>query len=523
MTDYLETDVLVIGCGIAGGVTALRLADAGVKVTVVTRAPEPYESNTYYAQGGIIYRGRNDSPALLVEDVLRAGAGQCNATSVAILAEQGPELVHEILLKRVGVRFDQTQTGALALTLEGGHRLPRIIHAADATGKAIAAALVEALRQHPRVALLSGYTAVDLLMAGQPGRKRPAGAASPLCVGAYLLDQASGRVSRCLAKNTVLATGGLGQIFKRSTNPPGARGDGVAMARRAGAQVRDLEFVQFHPTTFYHPQAQPFLISEAVRGAGARLVDANGLPFMQKYDPDWKDLAPRDVVSRSIHHELVAQGVANVYLDLRSYIPVPEIRARFPNIYDYCLAYGVDLARDLVPVAPAAHYACGGVWVDAWGQTTVQRLYAVGEVACTGVHGANRLASTSLLEGLVWGNRAAEQIRQALAGQPRPKPGDIRPYQGSGQTKIEPAQTEPYLNAIKEIMWAKVGLMRTTSGLEQALVELRHWQTEIEGRYRQSSPTDALIGARNVAQVALLVTEAALENKVSVGCHYRVG
>lgn len=522
MTDYIETDVLVIGCGIAGGVTALQLADAGIAVTVITRAPEPYESNTYYAQGGIIYRGKNDSPALLVEDVLRAGAGHCNAQSVAILAEQGPELVHEVLLKRIGVRFDHTQNGSLSLTLEGGHRLPRIIHAADATGKAIAAALVQALRQHSKVTLLSGYTAVDLLMSDRHIHPRSTLHKTKACLGAYLLDQTDEQMICCLAKNTVLATGGLGQIFKRSTNPLGARGDGIAMAHRAGARLIDMEFVQFHPTTFYHPQAQPFLISEAVRGAGARLVDAAGTPFMQKYDPEWKDLAPRDVVARSIHQEMVAQGVSNVYLDLGSYIPAQEIRRHFPTIYDHCLSYRVDINRDLVPVAPAAHYACGGVGVDAWGQTTINRLYAAGEVACTGVHGANRLASTSLLEGLVWGDRAAAQIRRTLSGQSRQKPTDVLPYPDTGLMRAETGQIEQYRIMVKDIMWDKVGLVRTTAGLERALAELRRLQAEVEAIYCHSRPSDDLIGLRNVVQVALLATTAALRNEVSQGCHYRV-
>src|SRR5262245_27014747 len=298
MMRSIETEVLIIGCGIAGGAAALQLADAGIPVTVITRSQEPQESNTYYAQGGIIYRGKEDSSELLAEDILRAGVGHCYPASVQLLAERGPALVEEILLQRVGVPFDRDGQD-LSLAKEGGHTLSRIIHAADATGQAITTALLAALQAQPLVTLLSGYTAVELLLSEGPLAR---------CRGAYLLDQATGQLVPCLAGNTILATGGLGQLFLRTSNPPGARGDGVAMAHRAGAQVADMEYVQFHPTTFYHPQAPAFLISEAVRGAGARLVDERGEPFMAKYAPGWQDLAPRDIVARSIHQEMATRN-----------------------------------------------------------------------------------------------------------------------------------------------------------------------------------------------------------------------
>ena len=507
MSESLQTPVLVIGCGIAGGVTALQLADAGVGVTVVTRARQPRESNTFYAQGGIIYRGQDDSPQLLSQDVLRAGAGRSDPNSVTILAENGPTLVNEVLLQRIGVHFDRTGGGDLSLAREGGHTLPRIIHAADATGKAIAVALINTLLRHPNVTLLSGHTALDLLMVDQ------------LCLGAYLLDQDTGHVFRCLAGQTVLATGGLGQIFKRSTNPPGARGDGPAIAHRAGARLANMEFVQFHPTTFSHPDARNFLISEAVRGAGARLVHADGGPFMQHYAPEWLDLAPRDVVSRSIQAEMDRLKVGNVYLDLHSYIPRDEILSHFPTIHETCLRYGIDITCDLVPVVPAAHYACGGILVDEWGQTTLQRLYAVGEVACTGIHGANRLASTSLLEGVVWGDRAARHIlRHPATSSPPPANGHLnRPL-----PKPEAEVIEAYLAAVKEVMWQQVGLVRTTSGLEDAGRKLRHLQTDIDAYVQRHTPTDAAIGLRNAVQTALIVAKAAMANPVGAGCHYLV-
>ena len=507
MSDTLQTSVLVIGCGIAGGVTALRLADAGAAVTVVTRARQPRESNTFYAQGGIIYRGDNDSPQLLSEDVLRAGAGRSDPGNVTILAEDGPTLVNEVLLKRIGVHFDRNGGGDLSLAREGGHTLPRIIHAADATGKAIAVALINTLQRHPNITLLTGHTALDLLMAG------------PVCLGAYLLNQDTGQTLRCMAGQTVLATGGLGQIFKRTTNPPGARGDGPAMAHRAGARLANMEFVQFHPTTFSHPDAGNFLISEAVRGAGARLVHADGESFMQRYAPEWLDLAPRDVVSRSIRAEMDRLDVPNVYLDLRAYIPRHEILSHFPTIYETCLRYGVDITRDLVPVVPAAHYACGGILVDEWGQTTLQRLYAVGEVACTGIHGANRLASTSLLEGVVWGDRAARHIGAHLV---MPSSPPANGHLNRPRPEPEDGVIEAYMAAVKEVMWQQVGLVRTAPGLEDAARKLRHLQADIDAYTQRHTPTDSAAGLRNAVQTALLVTEAALANPVGVGCHYRV-
>lgn len=521
MPELNLTDVLVIGSGIAGATTALRLADQGIQVTVVTRADAPEETNTFYAQGGIIYRGDPDSPAELAADIMRAGDGHCNPSAVMTLAEEGPVAVEQVLLARAGVKFDRGADGALSLALEGGHALPRIIHVADHTGEAIQRALTGELRRHPNITLLTGYTAVDLLTPAHHALNRLAVYDPLSCVGAYLFNQASGEVERWLARKTVLATGGLGQIFLRTSNPPGARGDGVAMAWHAGARLINMEFVQFHPTTFHQEGAPNYLISEAVRGAGARLVLANGEPFMQNYAPEWKDLAPRDIVSRSIHREMLARGLTHVYLDLHSYIPRAEILSHFPTIREFCLRYGVDIAEDLVPVVPAAHYSCGGVWVDGWGRTTLADLYAVGEVTCTGLHGANRLASTSLLEGLVWGVRAAEDIARCLAERPAADADDIPPWVTVGLEQPDPALIHQDMNAIKHIMWNYVGLIRTTNRLNRALSELRHLEAEIVHFYRRSRLTDELIGLRHAVHTALIVAQAAWENKSSMGAHYR--
>lgn len=521
--EFLTTDVLVIGTGIAGATVALTLADAGVPVTLVTRARAPEDTNTLWAQGGIIYTGPTDSPDQLVKDVLHAGAGHSFPDAVRLLAEEGPGAVRRVLLERANVPFDVTAGGDLSLALEGGHSLPRIIHAADATGRAIENALLNVLRGHPNVALLTGHTAVDLLTPSHHARNRLRVYDHRSCVGAYVLDQASGQVRRVIARATVLASGGLGQIFLRTTNPVGARGDGIAMAARAGVRIINAEFVQFHPTTFYRRQQARFLISEAVRGAGARLVDAEGRPFMDQYDPHWKDLAPRDVVARSIHSEMLKHDVPNVYLDVRSYVDEAEIRRHFPTILAQCAEFGVDMTRDLVPVVPAAHYFCGGVWVDAWGQTSLRNLYAVGEVSCTGVHGANRLASTSLLEGVVWGERAAQHIRGRLedGSLPLPDGADIAPWQDTGVEEADPALLSQDMSSIKNIMWNYVGLVRTARRLERALRELRGLDTEIEQFYRRTRLSDELIGLRNAVKAARVVTDAAWQNKRSMGCHFR--
>lgn len=521
MNDPVESDVLVVGCGIAGGTVALDLAEAGLSVALVTRAPAARESNTWYAQGGIVYRGKGDSPEQLAEDIHRAGAGLCRPGAVETLTREGPELVDRILIEKLGVPFDRTATGELALGLEGGHSVARIVHAADATGKAVGDALLRHLEAHPRVDLLAGHAAVDLLTPQHHGTDRRAVYDPPSCSGAYVLEEATGRVRRFLARATVLATGGLGQIFLRTTNPIGARGDGLAMGYRAGARVINSEYVQFHPTAFHHRNAPCFLISEAVRGAGARLVDERGRPFMEIYDAHWKDLAPRDVVARGIHNEMLSRGVPNVYLDLKSHIAADAVKAQFPQLHANCLAYGIDATRDLVPVVPAAHYSCGGIWVDDLGRSTVDRLWAVGEVSCTGLHGANRLASTSLLEGLVWGHRAARDIASRLSDSNGMPGRDIPAWQATGTDLPDPALVAQDMSSIKNVMWNYVGLVRTSRSLGRAIRDLRNLEVEIERFYRAATLTDGLLGLRNAVRVALIVTLAALENRESRGCHYR--
>ncbi len=521
MNELIESEVLILGCGIAGATAALKLAEAGIPVTVVTRARDPKDSNTAWAQGGIVFRGEGDSAELLATDILNAGAGHSNPSAVKILAKEGPTLVEEILIEQLDVSFDRDADGSLDIVLEAAHTAPRIIHDADATGMSIEIGLLNGLKAHPNVTLLTGATAVDLITPSHHSYNRLNVYERRSCVGAYVLDQDSGQVVRCLARKTVLATGGLGQIFSRTTNPVGSRGDGLAMAYRAGAPVINSEFIQFHPTTFHHELAPHFLISEAVRGEGARLVLGDGTPFMQNYDPKWKDLAPRDVVSRSVHQEMLKRDIPHVYLDLRSFISQDKIRHHFPSIAASCAEYGIDIATDLVPVTPGAHYFCGGVWCDEWGQTSIEHLYAIGEVSCTGLHGANRLASTSLLEGLVWGKRSAEHIAATLTYRAAPNADSFPEWQAADDVEADPVLISQDMRSIQEIMWNYVGLVRTTPRLARALRELRHLETEIEEFYRISSLTDQLVGLRNAVRAASIVTGAAWSNKRSMGCHYR--
>lgn len=521
------TDVLILGSGIAGATTALKLAqNTGRRIILVTREPDPAESNTRYAQGGIVGRGPGDSLDLLIEDILEAGAGASLPSAARILAEEGPALLKEILVEMAGVRFDALTNGEPAWGQEGAHSRRRILHVGDGTGHAIIAGLMSALRRMSNVELLTNATAVDLITYPHHSRD-PLAAYEPVtCHGAYVFDRNGLAIHRTLAAATVLATGGLGRIYRNTTNPPGARGDGLAMAHRAGARIVNAEYVQFHPTALSVPGAEGFLISEAVRGEGAVLLTPDGRQFMEKYSPEWKDLAPRDVVARAIHIEMEEHNYSHVMLDIASHMPAAKIRERFPNIYAECKRVGIDITREPIPVVPAAHYFCGGVAVDEWGRTNIQNLYAVGEVACTGVHGANRLASTSLLEGLVWGTRAGRDIESRFAADPQPAiptRANVPAWDESGLTQdSDPALIQGDMQTIQNIMWHYVGLIRSGDRLSRAIRELRHMQNEIETFYRTTKLSDGLIGLRNAVEVALLVAQAARHNRQSRGCHYRV-
>jgi L-aspartate oxidase len=521
------TDVLILGSGIAGATAALTLAqNPARRVILVTREPEACESNTRYAQGGIISRGPDDSADLLVEDILEAGAGASLPAAARLLAEEGPALLEQILVKTAGIRFDHKSNGDPEYGQEAAHSRRRILHVGDGTGKAIIGGLLAVVRRTPNIEVIAGATAVDLITYPHHSRDPLAAYGPVTCHGAYVFDRKGKAVHRTLAAATVLATGGLGRIFRNTTNPSGARGDGLAMAYRAGARIVNAEYVQFHPTALSAPGAEGFLISEAVRGEGGILLTPDGQPFMEKYSSEWKDLAPRDVVARAIHTEMEDHGYSHVMLDLSSHMSPAKIKGRFPNIYAECKRVGIDITREPIPVVPAAHYFCGGVAADEWGRTSIQNLYAVGEVSCTGLHGANRLASTSLLEGLVWGTRAARDIESRLTEGPNPAiptRDDVPAWDESNLTQdSDPALIQGDMQTIQNIMWHYVGLVRSGDRLSRAIRELRHMQNEIETFYRKTKLSDGLIGLRNAVEVALIVAQAARLNRQSRGCHYRV-
>lgn len=523
----MQTDLLIIGSGIAGCAAALAAADAGLEVMLITRAPEAADSTaTSWAQGGIIYRGEGDSSELLADDVFRAGGGIGFMPAIEQLARLGPRYVEEVLLGRLNVPFDRTAAQELDITEEGAHSVRRIIHVEDLTGRAIELGFVTELKRLPNVRFVTGATVLDLLTLSHHSLNPADVYSEPTCVGAIVLMQETGRVEMVTARETVLATGGLGQLFLHTTNPRGARGDGIAMAYRAGARLLNLEYVQFHPTALYTTnggsaagEVASFLISESLRGEGAVLKRRDGAEFMDKYHARGS-LAPRDVVARAIHTEMLENKEPHVVLDI-THKDAGWIRHRFPHIHRECLRAGIDITTQPIPVVPAAHYSCGGVAVDLEGRTSIHRLRAVGEVSCTGVHGANRLASTSLLEGLVWGIQAGRgatrHIREGGAGYFP----EIAPWRYENESS-DPALLLQDWNTIKYTMWNYVGLVRTTKRMKRARAILRELQTEIEYFYERARLTDEIIGLRNGAQAALAVLFAALENRSSHGAHFRV-
>jgi len=522
----LQTDVLIIGCGIAGATAALRLArNPQRRILVITRDPDPHESNSLYAQGGIIGRGQDDDADLLIKDILAAGAGASSPRAARILAEEGPDLLQEVLVESAGIQFDSQPDGEPEYGQEAAHSRRRILHVGDSTGNAIINGLVAAMRRYPNITIQTNVTAIDLITFPHNTRDPLATYEPVVCHGAYAFDRQERTVHRYIAAATILATGGLGRIYRNTSNPLGARGDGLAMANRAGARIVNAEYVQFHPTTLAAPGAEGFLISEALRGEGGILLTPDGQAFMGDYSPQWKDLAPRDVVARAIHHQMETHGYSYVLLDIASHMKADAIRARFPNIYTKCLQAGIDITREPIPVVPAAHYFCGGVLVDEWGRTNIENLYAVGEISCTGLHGANRLASTSLLEGLVWGDRSARHITSRLDGAPYlvlPGREKVPAWDESGLiADADSALIQGDMQTIQNIMWHYVGLARNAERLSRAIRELRHLWNEIETFYRTTRLSDGLIGLRNAVEVSLIVAQAALHNRRSRGCHFR--
>lgn len=509
-----KTDVLVIGTGLAGSIAAISAADEGKQVYIYTKTEELISGNTPYAQGGIIYKGMPDSPEDLKRDIMIAGDGHCWESAVDLLVQSGPDLVREYLIDRFGVNFDKNGKKDLDLTAEGAHSHPRIIHSKDQTGLSIHKSVEENLIKHPNIKIFTNYTAVDLLTLSHHSVNSLDIYKKPACFGAIMLNNDSGNIYPVYASETILATGGLGQIYTHTTNPAEATGDGIALAWRAGARCFNLQYIQFHPTTLFSEHDR-FLLSESMRGEGAILVDKNGKEFMNKYHK-LGNLAPRDVVSRSIHQTMLDTGHPCVYLDI-SFKNADWLRDRFPTIYNHCKQAGFDLTEEPVPVVPAAHYSCGGVGVNLKGRTSLQRLYAVGEVSCTGVHGANRLASTSLLESVVWGYKAGkEAAKKSDYNNYFP---EIFPWVEENE-HIDPALIQQDWLTIKNTMWNYVGLVRTKNRLNRAQTNLRHLQTELEEFYKKAKMTREIVELRNGVQTAIAVASQTMQARVSRGAHY---
>ena len=517
-------DLLVLGAGIAGCAAALRAADLGASVVLVTK-DDLGMSNTSWAQGGIIGlppEEEGDSPELLAADIEAAGAGLCRLDAVRLLAEEGPRLARSFLWERLGVSFDLGTDGTPDPTAEAAHSARRIYHAKDATGLAIQTALNEAVRSHPRIYLREHLCLVDLITSPHHCLN-PARVYEPIQVhGAYLFDPASGQVEGLLARRTMLATGGLGYLYLHTTNPPGATGDGLAAAYRASARIVNCEYLQFHPTTLYVPGKPRTLLTEALRGEGAHLVNRRGERFMARYAPEQMELAPRDVVSRAIFQEMAATGEPCVFLDLAPVAGKLDLDAHFPTVMAACRAEGLDPHRQAIPVVPAAHYFCGGVLVDLEGRTNLSGLYAAGEVACTGLHGANRLASTSLLEGLVWGFRGAESVVRDLVDAPVPDGQDLAPWRMPEDPETpDPLLIEQDWGLIRSTLWNYAGIVRTGDRLQRAKADLHYLNHRIERFYHETSLSRELLELRSGIICARLILNAALQNPESRGCHYR--
>jgi L-aspartate oxidase len=509
-----EYDFVVIGSGIAGLSFALQAAKHG-SVAVITKR-KGADSNTAWAQGGVAcVTSDEDSFELHVRDTIEAGAGLCDEAVVRTVVTEGPARIRELM--ELGLHFDEREVSGhreLDLGKEGGHSKRRVLHVHDVTGKEIEETLLRELDRQSHVDLLENHMAVDLITTGKLGF-----AAEDRCLGAYVLDEKTGQVETIRSDRIVLATGGCGKVYLYTTNPDIATGDGVAMAWRAGAVIANMEFIQFHPTCLFHPKAKSFLISEAVRGEGGILRNSRGEDFMKRYDLR-ASLAARDIVARAIDSEIKRSGAQCVFLDITDR-PPEFLRERFPHIYETCLRFGIDMTKQPIPVVPAAHYQCGGIKTDVNGATSLSGLYAIGEVACTGLHGANRLASNSLLEGLVVGHRACDAL--VCEQQPsHPARAIPLPEWESGDVQNVDELVVIYHNwdEIRRLMWDYVGIVRTDRRLQRASARLRNLQHEIHEFYWNFKVTVDLLELRNLATVAALIVDSGLSRKESRGLHF---
>ena len=505
MTRY---EVVILGSGLAGLTVALNLADHR-KVAIVTKG-EILDGASDWAQGGIAaVLASDDSPQSHISDTLVAGAGLCDPDITRYVVEHGREAVEWLISQGVPFTRDQSSESGYHLTMEGGHSHRRVIHAADATGHAVQTTLEAKIKAHPNITILEHHVAIDLITGDKLGL------ANRTCHGLYVLDDNARKVVTIAADQVVLATGGAGKVYLYTTNPDTATGDGIAMGWRAGCKVANMEFIQFHPTCLYHPQAKSFLISEAVRGEGGLLKLPDGTRFMPDHDPR-AELAPRDIVARAIDFEMKRRGLDCVFLDI-SHKSEAFLREHFPNIYERCLELGIDMARQPIPVVPAAHYTCGGIQTDRNGCTSLPRLYAVGETAHTGLHGANRLASNSLLECLVFGRAAANHILQ------QPVPGSVS-LPAWDESRVTDADEEIVIahnwDELRRFMWDYVGIVRTNKRLERAMHRIQLLSGEIHEYYSNFRVSNDLLELRNLVLTADLIVRCAMQRKESRGLHY---
>lgn len=514
-----QYEAIVVGSGVAGLTCAIHLQKMGKKVVVITKSEQLHHCNSHYAQGGIIAARKEDSAQQLKEDIYLAGADYNNEAAVSFFAENGPLLVFDFLIDQAGVEFSKNELGEIDYTEEAAHQVRRIVHYRDYTGEKIEAGLI-AYAKSCGVKMMTGMTAIDLITNIHHSLNTQEIYQPREVLGLYVLENSTGDVHAFFADAVILATGGVGNLYQHTTNPEVATGDGISMAHRAGVDIINAEFIQFHPTSLFHRDIKRFLISESLRGEGARLFDHKGVRFMSDYS-DMKELAPRDVVARAIFDRMARTGSEFMYLDLANYYQGKEpLEERFAKIYSTLKEGGIDITKEPIPVVPAAHYFCGGIKVDCDGASTVKRLYAVGEVSCTGLHGANRLASTSLLEAVLWGKSCAQKVA-TLPLQDTSRVNSIPDWDFPKHTEeFDPLLIEQDMKAVQLTMWNYAGIIRTRKGLDRAKADLNYYYHRIIKFYHEAHLNPSLIELRNMVVCSQIIVDSALKNAKSVGCHY---
>lgn len=520
MNDMDIYDVIVIGSGIAGLSTAIMLKDAGFEPIVISKTYNINETNTNYAQGGIIAFNEDDDVDTLIEDILKAGSYYNSKEAVYFVAKNGPKFIFEFLVDKIGVKFDKSISGAYDFTEEAAHSHRRILHYKDQTGKSIQEALAKFVQKNG-IKILNNHIAIDLITNKHHSEDCQELYNDPECMGVYVFDIEENMVRKMLSHKVVLATGGVGNLYLHTTNPEIAVGDGLSMAYRAGAEIINAEFIQFHPTCLYHRDIKRFLITEALRGEGAKLLNPKGEFFMKRYTPK-EELDSRDIVARAIFEEMRRIGSEYMLLDAANYykgkIPLSE---RFSTIYKTCLNGGIDITKEPIPIVPAAHYFCGGIRVDLNSRTNIKNLYAVGEVSCTGLHGANRLASTSLLESVIFSKSIKDDFVNSFNKIEKERFKYIPHWQEPSQTIIfDPILIKQDLSIIQSTMWNYAGIVRTLKGLERAQADLNYYAHRIFQFYKESKLNKEIIELRNAVISAQIIVDSALHNKKSIGCHF---